>query len=323
MSTDFPLVSVIMPVRNGLPWIRQAVHSVAEQSWPAIEVLVIDDRSSDGTVDAINSGLKNVAVLKNSGQGACAARNTGVQASSGSYLQFLDSDDFLSAEKIEFQMQRLLNCSSPDRSVCYSRLVQFRKDENPQSGEQWHETERSFSRPLALLSEMLRTGRFVQTGQWLTPRRLVNAAGSWDESLNADQDGDFFARVLAAANECIACPAATTYYRRLPAGQQISGSKSPKHFESRFKALQRKIDILGDFVNADELREIIGKQCIPLAMSSFPYNKSVARHCLKLIKANGLSFTPQFPTRQLQLIASIFGWRAARYCSYIKHRGHG
>jgi len=108
-----PLVSVIIPFYNATAYIEQTLHSVYAQTYKNIEVICIDNNSSDDTVEKINH-LKHVnnwelILLLETRQGAPHARNRGLEHSKGEYIQFLDSDDFLIREKLEKQIRYFNN----------------------------------------------------------------------------------------------------------------------------------------------------------------------------------------------------------------------
>lgn len=88
------LVSVIIPSYNLARFLGEAIESVLQQTYPHFEVIVVDDGSTDNSLD-IAARHPEVLTIRQENQGVCAARNNGVRASSGSYLVFLDSDDRL------------------------------------------------------------------------------------------------------------------------------------------------------------------------------------------------------------------------------------
>src|SRR4051794_34645035 len=89
------LVSVIIPTHNSVRWVRETIASVLAQDCPSFEVVVVDDGSSDGTIDACRSipGLITIVEQVNHGRGS--ARNRGLNAARGDYVSFLDHDDLL------------------------------------------------------------------------------------------------------------------------------------------------------------------------------------------------------------------------------------
>lgn len=102
-------VSVIMPMFNSGPFIENAIRSVCEQTYDDWELLVVDDCSSDNSVEVVRSLAVDehritVISLKSNG-GAAVARNEGIKASSGRYIAFLDSDDRWEPRKLEKQVE--------------------------------------------------------------------------------------------------------------------------------------------------------------------------------------------------------------------------
>jgi glycosyltransferase involved in cell wall biosynthesis len=93
------IVSVIIPCYNYGHFLAEAIESVMEQSYPAIEILVIDDGSTDRTKE-VALGYSDVVYIYQENQGLSAARNTGISRSKGAYLIFLDADDWLFPEAI-------------------------------------------------------------------------------------------------------------------------------------------------------------------------------------------------------------------------------
>ena len=100
------LVSIIIPTHNRVDLICETLDSIREQSYKYIEVIIVDDHSKDFTVEAINAYIqknkcKNIKVFENRGQGACAARNMGIDKSKGEFIQFFDDDDLMLNDHIE------------------------------------------------------------------------------------------------------------------------------------------------------------------------------------------------------------------------------
>jgi glycosyltransferase involved in cell wall biosynthesis len=118
------LVSIIIPTFNSSKYIHDAIKSACTQTYRNIEVVVVDDGSTDDTVDIVQEVLKRsdinwqVLRLEKNG-GASAARNAGILAAKGAWIQFLDSDDLLMPGKIELEMAVAAKAAE-DVAVVYS-----------------------------------------------------------------------------------------------------------------------------------------------------------------------------------------------------------
>ena len=99
MTSD--LVSVVIPVYNSEKYLEECLNSIISQTYQNIEIIVIDDGSSDNSVRVVESYLPKVSLIKQKNLGVSAARNRGIEASKGELLVFLDSDDWLSNDIIE------------------------------------------------------------------------------------------------------------------------------------------------------------------------------------------------------------------------------
>jgi glycosyltransferase involved in cell wall biosynthesis len=107
--TQYPLVSVIIPVYNRLQYLRQAISSALEQTHPAVEVVVVDDGSPADPEPIVAQFAERVLFLRTENRRQAAARNTGIAAASGEYLLFLDDDDFLEPDAIENLLKAIGN----------------------------------------------------------------------------------------------------------------------------------------------------------------------------------------------------------------------
>ena len=323
-SNNAPLVSVIVPIHNAADTIDECIESLINQSYRNLEIILCDDRSTDNSYSLIKQHFPDprISWISADGVGACAARNTGFQHCSGDYIQFLDADDLMARNKLELQIHQIESCSNPRQTVSFSALVQFRDGSPPESGERWHEKDVAFDKPLQLLCKILSSDQYIQTGQWLLSRRLAQQTGPWDESLVADQDGEYFARILQQAHTVLSCPEAVAYYRKAVAGQ-ISSRQHASHFQSRLRAFEKKLQMIRETTEPKILRAIVTKQCQWIATLSYPRSITCSRQAIRMLEQYKCEFHPSFPTARLALIAKIFGWRFARWCSFIKHAGKG
>jgi glycosyltransferase involved in cell wall biosynthesis len=104
---QYPLISVIMPTYNCAKYIAESVISVTNQNYPNIELLVINDGSSDNTDEVLQSFMSNIRYFKTKNKGVSAARNLGITMARGNWIAFCDADDIWFPEKLKTQFNNL------------------------------------------------------------------------------------------------------------------------------------------------------------------------------------------------------------------------
>ena len=228
------LVSIIIPCFNSESWVAATIDSALLQTWPEKEIIVVNDGSKDGSLAvARRFEARGVRVLDQPNAGASAARNVGLRAARGQFIQFLDADDLLAPDKIERQMAMLAHAGS--RVLSSSQWARFRTA-----------SEEAEFQPAANHRDLTgvefqqlhwETGSMMQPAAWLAPRSLLDAAGPWDESLSLNDDGEYFARVMLAAERILFCAAARTYYRA-HGGGQLSGRRDGRALRSLFRSVE-------------------------------------------------------------------------------------
>ncbi len=175
-------VSCVVPVFNGAPYLEEAVASIEAQSWGPIEVIVVDDGSTDATPDVIARLGARVRAIRQDHSGAATARNCGIAAASGSFLAFLDADDLWQPEKIAVQMAQFE--LRPELDVCLCRT------ENWWIPELQHEAD-----SMASALNDSQTGAFPTV---LARRGLFERTGLLDERLKHLDMLDWLLRVADA-----------------------------------------------------------------------------------------------------------------------------
>jgi glycosyltransferase involved in cell wall biosynthesis len=115
-----PLVSIVMPVHNAEPFLREALDSVFGLDYEPLEVIVVDDGSTDGSA-AIAESYAGVRCIRQESQGPSAARNTGIRVAGGDFIAFVDADDVVLPHKLSVQVGYLLD--HPDVTATLGRQV--------------------------------------------------------------------------------------------------------------------------------------------------------------------------------------------------------
>ena len=121
------LVSILIAAYNAELWLGTTLRSVLAQTWPNVEVVVVDDGSTDGTAAIAQQCVSDtVRLIRQENRGACAARNHAFVESRGAFIQYLDADDVLAADKIERQMEYLER--EHEDTVAYASWARFTGD---------------------------------------------------------------------------------------------------------------------------------------------------------------------------------------------------
>mgnify|MGYP001032075266 FL=1 len=227
-------ISVIVPVFNLEEYIGECLESILKQTFQNIEIIVVDDNSSDGSVKVIeqfarkDSRIKMILLDKNHGAGH--ARNVGMQSARGDYLMFLDGDDFFSTDMLE-KLYSMCEKYSADIAVCNAYMHDHMSGKN----DLFDETSRfQFDKigvPFHLKEIAPYAFQFMHEMAWnkLFRRKLVlNTGVKFQEQHNANDEFFVFAFLMSAAN-FVMLPEPLVYYRTNVQGQlSKSIPKSPK-----------------------------------------------------------------------------------------------
>ena len=226
------LVSVIIPCFNAERWIAETIDSCLKQTYPHIEIIVIDDCSTDNSVEIIKSyGDKIIWERLPENKGGCYARNRGFALSKGEYIQFLDADDFILPKKIERQINFLEETGA---DVVYgdwrfqghqsNGVILLDKIENP-------------GKQKDILQSLIENW-WTAVASLLYKRAIVEKSGGWDENFLAAQDRDFFISAVMAGAKVVYQPGCYSIYRRYGKGTVSTASK-PRWVENHCKVLQK------------------------------------------------------------------------------------
>lgn len=199
-----PRVSVIMPVRDGARFITAAVRSILEQTMDDLELLVVDDGSTDDSVARVQAfGDTRVRVLRGERLGASAARNLGLDHARGRWVAWHDADDIALPQRLEV----LLGAVSDGADFAHSDMVFIDEDDRATG------YLRSSCMPQQnILPFMLREGTPYNNPTMIIRRSAVSAL-RFDESLVIGEDTDFVRRLTRTASG-VHVPEPLTLYRR-------------------------------------------------------------------------------------------------------------
>lgn len=249
-----PSVSVVIPCFNRGHCIKACIESVLSQSFQDLEVIVVDDASTDDTRDRVASldDPRIRYIAHESNRGGAAARNTGIKASQSEFLAFLDSDDRWAPDKLQKQLQ-LFRTKGEDYGFSYTWLI----GQDPDGEELWR-----LNRTIdGLAEEDLLVENCMGTFSSVIARQTVlHAVGGLDEKMRSCQDWDLYVRLNAITKVCCVQEYLVYYQQNRSDKNRISVSPTSiilgrrrmlRKIESRFAgmSMEARVASLKGFVN--------------------------------------------------------------------------
>lgn len=309
LSHSAELVSICIPCRNSAPYIAQAVDSILGQSWPHIEIIIVDDGSTDGTAEILQTyRLPQIHVISESLCSAAKSRNRALSVAQGDWIKFFDADDLLSPLAIERQIERLRDQVTAVASSAWGRfygddISTFRL--NPQSV--WRDMD---SRDW-LVEAWADAQPMTQPGMFLIPRPLLEMVGGWDESLSLIDDFEFFARLFCHATEVLFADEAILYYRSGIHGS-LSALKSRTGIESAFHSLIKGTDYLLQHRSDPDARLSCANILQLFIYDAYPHHPDLRDQIQMKIKQLGGSNLKVPGGPRFQLASRLLGWKMAK-----------
>lgn len=302
-------VSVLIPAYNAALYIEQTLDSVLAQTWPHLEVIVMDDGSHDDTLSIARRYASNkVRVEAQTNSGASAARNRAFSLATGEYIQYLDADDLLHPDKIRVQLDCLLQ--RPEAQLSSSAWGMFYDVPDEQALRPtvlWQD----YTDPIEWLLTAWNNGVWMQPSAWLTHRSLIEAAGPWDERISLHDDGEFFSRVLLQTQEIVFCKAAKSFYRK-GLSDSLSSIKNEKATRSHLAVCLAYEAALLRVRDDAQTRQACANNYQRLIFEYYPLYPQMRQTAAERIRALGGSTAVPFATPAFRKLNSLLGWRLSK-----------
>lgn len=187
LNTNRPLVSVVIASFNMGQYINQAVDSILAQSWRPLDIIVVDDGSTDDTPIVMDQYTNNplITYIRTPNQGQPKAKNTGIRAAKGEFIAFCDADDFWEPNKLDVQMPLFNN---PRIGVVYSEVSNI--DEHDKR----YELPTAFELHEGNVTQHLLMRNFIPFGTAVIRRACIEKNGMFDEQFRMGIDWDLWLR---------------------------------------------------------------------------------------------------------------------------------
>lgn len=314
-----PLVSIIIPVYNAAKYLDATIQCAIDQTWANKEIIIIDDGSTDNSLAILNSyaNHQQIKIFAQKNKGSGATRNKGIAEAKGDYIQFLDADDLLSANKIESQLNLLIH--NPGK-IAICSTVHFFENENPYAL-QPSAYEDSFlydtNDPVEFLTNLYggnnNRASMIQTNTWLTPTEIIQKAGNWSEFYSPDDDGEFFCRVVLASKGIVYAKDCLNYYRKYHLNYNLASKKTQAAMEGKFKSFLLKKQFLLNVSDSITTKKAITNRAITLAVETYLIDNNITAQLCQIIEdLGGTDYVPVMGGKVLELIKKIFGWKVAK-----------
>lgn len=306
-----PKVSIIIPVYNKVAFVRESIESALGQSYPNIEVVLVNDGSTDGSLAILQefkaNNPDNIVLIDQINGGVSQATNAGIAASSGDFIQFLDADDLMSSDKIHHQVE-FLN-SKPRGAMASSEWVSF--SGNIESFNRFNlKIFKDYNFGIEMLIDLYDRSEMMQPGVFLTPRSVILAAGPWDENLTINQDGEFFCRVMLQCKGIFFEPRGKVYYRK-PGESNVSQQKSYKAASSlleSYRCYEREILKVED---SKRVREAIARNYLRFSYVIYPNYPDLLEESFNDFRRIGVGNSVRIGGPKFQMVTKWLGYKNA------------
>jgi glycosyltransferase involved in cell wall biosynthesis len=211
---DPTLISVVMPCYNAAPYVEEAIACVLGQSFPHVELIVVNDGSTDGSTEIIqrlaSENPDRITILYQSRVGPFAARNHGLMHARGNFIAFLDADDYWALDALD-QLHDALNAAQADLAYCgWQNVGVAATDPRPQIPPEYPEKDRATSFlkncPWPIIAQLIR-------------RQLIDDMRGFSERAPTAMDYDLWLRILSSQPKLVRVPKVLAFYRHYPRGE--------------------------------------------------------------------------------------------------------
>lgn len=312
-------VSILIPCFNAAQTLESTLRSCICQGEDVVEeIIVVDDHSSDDSKSIFDQIAHDHPSFHwmwatNPSKGACSARNHAFRLSQGAFIQWLDADDILGPGKLRHQLQLISdsqNCIVACPFRCFAGSPETGLIDDLRVWELPTESEPAW---------WVAADTMIGSHCWLTPRNILTSAGSWDESLNINQDGEYFARVVASAKRVLFDDQVEVYYRREGGGvSKFCAEKA----DSLFRSIESMANTALQIEDSNRMRQMISNRWQHFIYTAYPHAPELRRQAEALLKELPTPTlpNPQTVSRASQLFSRLFGWKTLMHIR--QWRGH-
>ena len=290
-------VSVIIPCFNAEQWLTESIDSCLKQTYSNIEIIVVDDGSTDGSLDIIKGYGDCLRWYSRPNKGSNPTRNEGLSMARGDYVLFLDADDYILPERVEKQM----GCFEQTGADVVFSSVRSQKHYpdgrivlgNPSD-------ERYYRAGDDVLESLITSKRLAHNLSPMFTRDSLKKVGGWDETVPCSQDRDLLLSLALAGAKFEFLPGCYSVYRQYPSNSRVSASKGRIRAEASLKRTSK------------------AEQSLQRQGRYEPYRKALAQALFR----SAFLYGPYYSKREYQQILNKIQTLNPHYRSEFSFRGH-
>lgn len=308
-----PLLSVIIPYHNARQWLPATLQSVVVQRWERMEVILVDDGSSDDGVREMAKMHPELRVVRTANQGPSRARNVGTSLARGRYLQYLDADDLLEPGKLATQVAVLEDSGADVAYGAWQRLCA--RAEGVFAAAAYVDRQLSENPEIDLFTDF-----WCPPAAYLFRRDLVERVGGWNERLPIIQDARFALDCALHGGRFVHCPGLMASYRVHAAGSV--SSRDPVGFVRDCFHNAREVEQwwVPHGGLSDERRAALVKVYGYVARASFVSDGVTFEAAYVALRRLQPRYAPRYPWH-LALASRVVGYRQAEHLALWYRRG--
>lgn len=302
------LVSFCIPARNASAYIEMTLRSILDQTYCELEVIVIDDHSEDNTVAIIKQFSDTRLKLHLASKyGASAARNEAYRLAKGKYIIFFDADDWIPADFLESQMKTLKS----EDDVVLSTWGRFVNGDIRTFVSASSEILEEMTFKKWIIKYWSTNTNMTCPGRVLSPKKVIEKTGLWDESLTLNDDFPFFTSVFLNAKKININNKSNFYYRSGVGG--LSSLNSNLGLDSLYRSIVLAIECLpSDYFHDEKIKKSCANLLQSFVYKSYPRVKKSRKKAELQIKAFGGADLLHDAGGLTAKFNYIFGWKCTK-----------
>lgn len=267
------LVSIIIACYNSELWIEEAIQSCLAQTYQPLEVIVVNDGSTDQSLKIIKRYSDEIRIVNQANKGLSAARNAGIVVAKGDYCLFLDADDFLAASTITVLVEAIGNRTDTIAICNYVRFVDEGNDRKiTETGEE-HVIEGDI-----LYQYLTKWTMPIHSMFW--PRLMVQDLNGFDETLQTNHDIDIVTRAILKGVSMVRVYDGCAFYRTHLTVSSSSTQLSKEKMLSRMRFAQKLERLFEEYGMLEQYALVAGKWYSGIVAQTLPLYPDIAQECL-------------------------------------------